>query len=314
MSEELKSELITREVMDRLEELDIFCDFTELNGEPFCIVEGWGELSNLNKVLNEIHRPELWAQWEPVYREKYDRKLAEERERWGEGFRRWGEIHPNIYGSLRIPTGVNRDGEPGAPYLVPEGLIELDQVMEWGFSDEYSTCSDCYKAVRTSPDSYSWQMRGYIDEDGIHCRECTKDDPDLYLEHCMNSNSLLNEDLIDLVEEGWTDLELRMENGFHRGQNDDPRLILEVRERLFPFIDIVFTGSVGQFDIAFTAWVRPGENAEEDQGGWVNNPDALARFVGMMLRKEYKTPASGPSDHLKAALKGASEQMQRIPV
>src|SRR5208337_893734 len=49
-------------------------------------------------------------------------------------------------------------------------LSKLGVELEW--EDEWATCDECMKLVRTSPDSYSWQ-RSYVDnDDGRTCVEC----------------------------------------------------------------------------------------------------------------------------------------------
>lgn len=35
--------------------------------------------------------------------------------------------------------------------------------IEW--SDEWTTCDNCYRAIRTQPDCYSWQPSYWFDED-----------------------------------------------------------------------------------------------------------------------------------------------------
>ena len=47
--------------------------------------------------------------------------------------------------------------------------------IEW--SDEWTTCSDCDKAVRTSPDSAYWTPSYVITKDGdFWCKECNDHD------------------------------------------------------------------------------------------------------------------------------------------
>jgi hypothetical protein len=47
--------------------------------------------------------------------------------------------------------------------------------IEW--SDEWSTCGDCGRAVRTSPDSYAWELSFVLDEGELLCEECAEDQP-----------------------------------------------------------------------------------------------------------------------------------------
>src|SRR5271165_4945260 len=66
---------------------------------------------------------------------------------------------------------------------------DLDRILErYGYnvewSDEWSFCDDCAKAVRSTPDSYSWLESGYYNEkDGSYlCQDCVLNDPESYLE------------------------------------------------------------------------------------------------------------------------------------
>ncbi len=46
--------------------------------------------------------------------------------------------------------------------------------VEW--SDEWSTCSDCGKAMRTSPDSFWWKFAGVEKKGEYYCKECAGDE------------------------------------------------------------------------------------------------------------------------------------------
>jgi hypothetical protein len=54
---------------------------------------------------------------------------------------------------------------------------DIDRVLErMGFAieweDEWSTCSDCYKVFRTSPDSMCWTPSYVMGDGEIWCKEC----------------------------------------------------------------------------------------------------------------------------------------------
>ncbi len=137
--------------------------------------------------------------------------------------------------------------------VIPDN--DLDGIMSynWGFNDEYSTCSECYNVIRTSPDSYSWQAEFEIQNGGIYCKECF--DRDLYLETHLNANKLVNLDVVDLYDYGYAEIEgLQFEHGMHYGQKSDPMAIVKALQEFN--IDCLFSGNVGQFDIRFYVWVR----------------------------------------------------------
>jgi hypothetical protein len=74
-----------------------------------------------------------------------------------------------------------RDGVSNLPSRLLNAFEKLGIECEW--SDEWSSCSDCGKLVRTSADSYSWQPSFISPPDSgeIICHECVKKDPEEYL-------------------------------------------------------------------------------------------------------------------------------------
>lgn len=135
---------------------------------------------------------------------------------------------------------------------------------EW--YDEWATCDDCYKAVRTSPDSYGWR-RSYaiLERDSAFlCAECVKADPAAYLEELLDNPRRADTLDLDLAGFGFTKYNGTYENGMHPGQTDDPtKITADIRAAHGP-VEIVFQiPAVGQFDIEFTAWYRPRQEAEE---------------------------------------------------
>lgn len=72
------------------------------------------------------------------------------------------------------------DGERKLISKLPERLGRLFEKMgiETEWSDEWATCSDCGKLVRTEPDGYSWKPSYTLGEGDLLCNECKTDDPD----------------------------------------------------------------------------------------------------------------------------------------
>jgi hypothetical protein len=66
------------------------------------------------------------------------------------------------------------------PRELPDVLERAGYAIEW--SDEWSTCEDCGKAVRTSPNGWDWSpyyAESLISEDSMVCLDCyTPDEPD----------------------------------------------------------------------------------------------------------------------------------------
>lgn len=136
----------------------------------------------------------------------------------------------------------------------------------WGFNDEYTTCQECNKVVRTSPDSYSWlPQSAIVNECELLCSECIKADPQSYIEGLVNNpkkaNTILNDE--ELEEQGFTKLEKEYENGFYEGMNDEPQKIYEGLCSEYEEILFSITDS-GQFHIGFVTYVKDKIEEEEE--------------------------------------------------
>lgn len=148
------------------------------------------------------------------------------------------------------------------PSKLTDVLERAGYAIEW--SDEWSTCDDCGKAVRTEANSYSWQ-RSYelIGECSIVCHACV--DWPAYLESIEDEPHHACTRSCDPSEHGYVRLsdEGEYENGFHPGQNDSPaKILVALHER--GTRGVVFRVSdVRQFDVRFETWVRVGQKDEE---------------------------------------------------
>lgn len=140
-------------------------------------------------------------------------------------------------------------------------LERAGYTVEW--SDEWSTCDGCNRAVRTSPDSYQYQPFYVLMNDcEIVCLDCV-DWPD-YLESIED-----NPDMAVIAEcypgkYGYhrvSDSEA-YENGFHPGQDDNPATILKALHAAGREHIVFRIPETSQFYIRFETWQR---NADEDQ-------------------------------------------------
>lgn len=147
----------------------------------------------------------------------------------------------------------------------------FDNEIEINWYGEYTSCSCCNKAVRTSHDSYSWQ-KCYVDvEYDTICHECYEDNIEEIIDTFINNSDMaIPDNLIELFEEnGFICLENIKENpytnencgmyetGFHPGQNDNPQDVEKWVIENLPKHDFVFAiNSVGQFDISWLCMVR----------------------------------------------------------
>ena len=125
--------------------------------------------------------------------------------------------------------------------------------LEW--EDEWTTCSDCGKALRTSPDSYSW-LPSYVELDcGLLCNDCV--DPESYLESIEDNPRKAITTGVDPADYGYVLLDDSFENGFHPGRDDDPaKISKELHAKGYEHLIFRIDGK-GQFDISFSVWHKP---------------------------------------------------------
>jgi hypothetical protein len=182
-----------------------------------------------------------------------------------------------------------------APSVLGETLDKLNVSLEW--SDEWTTCGQCGKAVRIKPDSYSW--RPYYMDDGcgsLICGDCVREDPApslLALEGRVDACLTLD---VDLEEAGYQLVEDGFEHGLYGGQSADPRKIAaglaeqDVSRFLFKL------DYNRQFDTGFSLWIHSSEVTKLDQ----------EQFA------ETEKDGHDPAVNLRAALADASRQMDQI--
>lgn len=183
-----------------------------------------------------------------------------------------------------------------APGRVAKLLEKLGVDLEW--SDEWLFCNDCGKAVRSSPTSYGWKQSFSEIDGSISCCNCITENPTAYLESMEgNSRRCVTLD-IDLAEQGYVLLEGGFENGFHYGQDADPKVIGDALETQGISRFIFRLDSTGQFDMSFSVWVHQDELSNIDDKAWANAP------------KDGPSVANG----LQRALNDANRKLAELPV
>ena len=256
---------------------------SEYEGDPFIIFNSWSQLSQANKIINENECLEKWQEWEDVYRAS---AILFDNDENPYSDMRLGQLtvrtlikKPRIYQKLynaiedagflsREETALTIISNTGratpynseSPYTVPEGLMSIDDIADWGFNDEWGECEECLKVLRTQPDSYMWKPRYWSPyDDGLMlCENCI--DPEDYINAYINqADKALNDDLVDPEEHGWHRIDQRFENGLHSGMNADPKKIVEILNG--NNIDCLFTYEPSQFYIEFNVWVKPDDVA-----------------------------------------------------
>jgi len=165
--------------------------------------------------------------------------------------------------------------EPG--YETDKGIFTADwnpvpnKFVDWiesqGYSiewlDEWTTCGDCGKLVRTQPDCYSWTASYAIISDcELVCHECLIEEPETYIEELINNHNKVNTiDGLDLTDHGFDNMNGVFETGLHEHMNDSPKEILKEYMEKFPCYEFVFTNfGASQFYVDYEIWGRPKED------------------------------------------------------
>jgi hypothetical protein len=133
---------------------------------------------------------------------------------------------------------------------------KLDEVTDynWGFDDEYTTCTSCSNVIRISPDSYSWTP-DYLATDGeILCKDCiTLDDVISQIENNPNeANTIYSEH--EIIDAGYVKIGRQYENGWY-GVRDNPKEIYDRYKKKYSSI-IFSINHNEQFRTCFNAYGR----------------------------------------------------------
>lgn len=153
------------------------------------------------------------------------------------------------------------------PSRLFNALERLGVQGEW--LDEWDTCKECFRAVRTHSDSYGWTPY-HVGHDELICLDCFaemySDDSGLHEFGYVNDPTMALPDHISdeqLIGWGWQSYNGVYENGWYH-REDDPRAILTEIQESLPDHDVVFKiDDQQQFCIRFTAWVKESENENE---------------------------------------------------
>jgi hypothetical protein len=131
--------------------------------------------------------------------------------------------------------------------------VEFEWYDEWTVVHQRGTSL----AYRTTHDSYGWQPTALYGDGEMWVPDPNNEDDIRWLceEHANSPHTAINCSLVTvkvMERHGWTQCDDYFENGWHPGQDDDPKVILPIWQERYPDHDFVFviTG-VGQFDIRF---------------------------------------------------------------
>lgn len=226
--------------------------FGKCDDEDFCIVNTWSEIHDfLKKAVVTLCGEDVF--------EKY----------YGDQDRVSHLRLKTEYSSYHVPNEIN-DAFIKAGLIDEEEEADLDSIlgMDWGFSDEYTTCNCCGNIIRTSPDSYSWTADYVMAHFGIVCGDCIRNEEyekEEYIAYLTNNpkhaNTILDSE--DIRKYGFVPLCEAQEQdvceydaGLYRAnRNDDPETQLKNLSNSYESVIFDIT-SVGQFETRWQIWVK----------------------------------------------------------
>lgn len=155
------------------------------------------------------------------------------------------------------------------PVRLAAALERVGAEVEW--SDEWTQCQECHRAVRTQADSYHWKPSYvYVTDSGPICSDCLisdgedailgyGNDEDTYVNNaskCLTWCEPAHVESFGFVK--WAPgNERTYESGWHPGQTDDPAVILAEVLAVHPSAEVVFfLDESSQFYVRFSAYFR----------------------------------------------------------
>lgn len=139
-------------------------------------------------------------------------------------------------------------------------LERLGYDTEW--SDEWTFCADCDRALRDMPTSYMWERYAIKMLGNTVCVDCAKTQMDdvffLYENNPWQWSWQWLPSYFDLAEYGYVMVVGGLENGFHPGQTDNPISEYRKHRRQWDSLIVQITGT-SQFYVTFSLWGKKHE-------------------------------------------------------
>ncbi len=137
-------------------------------------------------------------------------------------------------------------------------LEQVGYAIEW--SDEWTQCGQCGKAVRTSGDCYQWTPY-YVIEEGEHtCLDCI--DWESYLKSIEDNPHTACLPQCNPADYGYELLSDRNETGFHPGMNDDPVKMFKELEAQGKTGIVFRIDEQSQFYTTWQVWIKKEDSNE----------------------------------------------------
>src|SRR3990172_276948 len=208
-----------------------------------------------------------------------------------------------------IDEPVDSSGEP----------VEIFDVYETAWEDEWDSCASCGLLVRISPTGYEWLPRYWKKDEGerYRCADCVKRYYALkYLRWIENDGGRANVLGLDLQEHGFRELPLRCDRGLyeHSANHDTHDIVARIQMHTGGLVDVIF-GDIasGQFETGFSVFVRHKEIAWDH----LDAPDGPTLWESMstvLTSLIQGTARPGEAARtMEQALRDAARQLRGLP-
>jgi hypothetical protein len=163
----------------------------------------------------------------------------------------------------RVPGEDRKSKHPAVtlPKRLGEALERAGAGVHW--LDEWARCDGCYRAVRTEPDSYSWQPSYALTDGGLLCHDCLRECGEDALDEYVNDSgrAVTWADGPHLESFGYVKWEPRdphtYESAHHSGQDDEPADVLAEIQGHYDDARVIFLlDEASQFYVRFSAYVK----------------------------------------------------------
>lgn len=204
-----------------------------------------------------------------------------------------------VLGNFNLPDEIKLPDNIKNPIIELQEEIKQLGHVEFEWSDEWTICSECMRAVRTQSDSYVWTSHSIILEGDCICIDCLKKNDNIMDDFIQDITNRFNKCVvtywgIDLKKYGFKQIPgYCFETGLHENQNADPAVALKyLRKKGY---DVIFSiTDKSQFDIHWNIWVSREENISQEE---------LEQLEKDLLDKK-NIDGFSPSEAAKIALKG----------
>lgn len=148
----------------------------------------------------------------------------------------------------------------------------IDHALEWGYSDEYSSCSNCGAAIETNPSHMWWKPQYHLTDGAIYCKECV--DPLEYIQDCARENESINEYFVD---PGETDPPFALIADMNLYGWEETKTAMRKLRRILPYLILAYDDSSSPCKL----WARATDDLIEENPdyGDLNTIAALVRVT-----------------------------------